>query len=166
MLQPFPPEGNRTRIGSGADPAHDPQGAMIPFALAHRLRDAGLEWCPRNGDQFFIPDRNLDDRVFSISEMTVDVRPVAGGRVIAFNGTVEWALDAIMESEVVWLPSEGQLRELVGPGFVTLQRVDGRFRCEVDAGGERLVFEHADAAGAYGLAVLHRLEQGRAPASG
>lgn len=68
---------------------------MISIELARRLRDAGLRWQPDDGDRFVIPDRNLDNRVFSISEMTVDVRGVPGGPLITFNGTVEWALDSV-----------------------------------------------------------------------
>lgn len=132
---------------------------MISVELARRLRNAGLKWNPTNGDRFFIPDRNLDDRVFTISEMTVDVRPAPGGRVIAFNGTVEWALDAIMQRDVIWLPSETQLRELLGEHFMALTRVDGRYRCEIEIAGERHTYDHADAAETYGVALLHRLQR-------
>ena len=130
---------------------------LISVDLARRLRDAGLRWRPADGDRFMIPDRNLDDRVFSISEMTIDTRPVPGGRLIAFNGTVEWALDSIMQHEVLWLPGEAQLRALLGDAFRSLTRTDGEYRCEIDAAGERLAFTHAHAAEAYGLALLERL---------
>ena len=131
---------------------------MISKGLARRLRDAGLRWQPRNGDLFLIPDRNLDDQVFAISDMTVDVKPVPGGRLIAFNGTVEWALDSIMQWEVVWLPSEAQLRDALGGAFVSLSRRGGRYSCEMELDGRRLSFEHQEPAECYGLAVLHRLE--------
>ncbi|HSK90184.1 MAG TPA: hypothetical protein VK875_02620 [Euzebyales bacterium] len=131
---------------------------MISIGLARSLRDAGLRWEPTSGDRFFIPDRDLDDQIFAISEMTVDVRPTPGGRVIAFNGTVEWALDAIMQREVVWLPDEGQLRERLGDRFIALERVaGGGFRCVVDFDGQRMEYRAGDAADAYGRAVLHRL---------
>ena len=102
---------------------------MISIDLARRLRDAGLEWHPADGDRFYIPDRDLDEHTFSISEMTVDVRHVQGGRQIAFNGAVEWALDAIMEHEVIWLPAESQLRVLLGDTFVGLQRDASGYHC-------------------------------------
>lgn len=131
---------------------------MISPQLARRLRDAGLEWVPRDGDRFMIPDRGLDDQAFSISEMTVDVMDAAGGRQIAFNGAVEWALDSIMLSEVVWLPSETQLRDRLGSAFRSLTRVDEGHRCSVEVGGRPLHFEAADPADAYSLALLHLLE--------
>ena len=95
---------------------------MISIELARDLSHAGLAWTPTNGDRFFIPDRDLDEEVFSISEMTVDVRTVPGGKEISFNGAVEWALDAIEQHEVVWLPSETQLRTELGERFVSLWR--------------------------------------------
>jgi hypothetical protein len=130
---------------------------MISIELARSLRDAGLSWTPASGDQFVIPDRGLDGQVFAISEMTIDIRSSPGGKVIAFNGTVEWALDAILQREVVWLPSEGQLRELLGERFIALERDGDVLRCVVDFDGHRMEYRDAAAANAYGRAVLHRL---------
>ena len=81
---------------------------MISVELATVLRDGGLEWRPALYDIFFIPDRGLDDRVFVLSDMTVDVQHLAGGAAITFNGAVEWSLDSILHGEVVWLPTEAQ----------------------------------------------------------
>jgi hypothetical protein len=130
---------------------------MISIELARALRDAGLPWTPASGDRFVIPDRDLDGQVFSISEMTIDTRSTPSGRVIAFNGTVEWALDSIMQREVIWLPGEGQLRELLGSRFVALERDDGVLRCVVEFDGHRMEYRDANAADAYGRAVLHWL---------
>jgi hypothetical protein len=132
---------------------------VISKSLARHLRDAGLRWEPTDGDRFYIPDRDLDEQVFSISEMTVDVRDAAAGRLIAFNGTVEWALDAIMEHEVVWLPTEGQLRDLLGDRFLRLERTLAGFTCEIEIEGERHRFHEADAAESYGLALLLALQR-------
>jgi hypothetical protein len=132
-------------------------GEMISVELARSLRDAGLPWDPSSGDLFVIPDRGLDGKIFAISEMTIDVRSSPSGKMIAFNGTVEWALDAIMQREVVWLPSEGQLRELLGSRFIALERVDDTLRCVVDFDGHRMEYRDANAANAYGRAVLHWL---------
>jgi hypothetical protein len=138
---------------------------MISIELARRLRDAGLRWQPDDGDRFVIPDRNLDNRVFSISEMTVDVRGVPGGPLITFNGTVEWALDSVMQREVIWLPAESQLRELLGDTFLRLERAVDTFACQIMIAGRTRTFEHPDAAEAYGLALLERLAtQGATPA--
>lgn len=131
---------------------------MISIPLARRLHAAGLHWQPRDGDRFFIPDRDLDDQTFSVSGMTIDVRTVAGGAELTFNGAVEWALDAIMKNEVVWLPSEAQLRGLLAERFRALTPVEtGGFRCEADIDGRSRSFQAPTAADAYGLALLAAL---------
>jgi hypothetical protein len=128
---------------------------MISIPLARRLHAAGLHWQPRDGDRFFIPDRGFDDETFAVSRMTIDVRTVAGGAELTFNGAVEWALDAIMKQEVVWLPSEAQLRDLLAERFRALTPVaEGWFRCDADIDGVRRSFEAPTAADAYGLALL------------
>lgn len=131
---------------------------MISHDIARRLRDAGLQWNPTDGDRFVIPDRELDHHVFSISEMTVDVRTVPGGRQIAFNGAVEWALDAIMEYEVIWLPAEGQLRELLGTAFLSLERIGSTYRCTAAIGPMTPSYEAGSADDAYGHALLALIE--------
>lgn len=99
----------------------------------------------------------MDHRVFSISEMTVDVDDSPGGRLIRFNGAVEWSLDSIQETEVVWLPSESQLRDRLGATFRSLVVDDGEYVCAV-AVGEDLVSYRADAPeDAYGEALLDLL---------
>jgi hypothetical protein len=127
---------------------------MISVDLARDLRDAGLHWVPTNGDIFFIPDRGLDQERYAIADMVVDVRVVQGGRQIAFNGAVEWALDAIAQHEVVWLPSETQLRELLGERFAALRADGGFFTCEAMIDGTDLSYQAATAADAYGKALL------------
>ena len=140
--------------GAGRELAAGRRG-MISIDLARRLRDAGLEWHPADGDLFDIPDRDLDEHTFSISEMTVDVRHVQGGRQIAFNGAVEWALDAIMEHErhPAALLSRS-LRVLLGDTFVGLQRDASGYHCTT---GNDLTFSAPVAADAYGLALLDHL---------
>jgi len=131
---------------------------VISVDLARRLEASGLQWAPAEGDRFFIPDRNLDDEVFAIADMTVGVRRVQGGMQIAFNGAVEWALDAIMQHEVVWLPSEWQLRDRLGARFVALRRIDYGYRCDAVVGDAESSFEALEAAEAYGLALLAVME--------
>lgn len=134
---------------------------MISLDLARRLRDAGLRWEPEDGDRFVVPDRNMDDQVFTISGMTVDVKEVAGGPIIAFNGTVEWALDSITQGEVIWLPREAQLRDALGDLFRSLRR-DGAdsYVCEFDLepGGDAMTVEQPDPDAAYGHALLAVLQ--------
>ncbi|CAN5831798.1 hypothetical protein BH20ACT6_BH20ACT6_23420 [soil metagenome] len=102
------------------------QGMMnrvITLELAQRLYGAGLSWEPAPGDRFVVPNRDMDDDVFVVSDMVVDVHDLPTGRVIGFNGTVEWALDSISATDVVWLPREEQLRGALGAAFVRLEAV-------------------------------------------
>jgi hypothetical protein len=86
---------------------------MIGLALAQALRAAGLAWNPLPGDRFVVPDRGMDDEVFVISNMVVEVQDAPSGQIIGFNGTTEWALDSLEHRQVVWMPRESQLRELL-----------------------------------------------------
>ena len=106
---------------------------MITVDLATRLRDAGLVWTPASGDRFAIPDRDLDGQVFVVSEMTIDTQELPTGAVMKFNGTTEWALDAIAQDEVIWLPHEAQLRDLIGPAFRRLEPAGSGFAVEAVA---------------------------------
>lgn len=132
----------------------------IPVALARQLRDAGLAWDPADGDRFSIPERGMDEQVFMVSAMVVEVRDTPAGPVMAFNGTTEWALDAIQQHEVVWLPREAQLREALGAAFVALQAVEERLRCVVALAGDPIGHDAPTATQAYGRALLHLLLHG------
>jgi hypothetical protein len=129
---------------------------VIPVALAAQLRDAGLVWKPAPGDRFAIPDRDLDDEFFVISNMTIEVHDFPDGSLIGFNGTVEWAMDDVAKAEAVWLPREDQLRELFGAAFHRLERDGDRYRVLI---GE-VEFEGASAEEAYGNALLSLLGNG------
>ena len=131
---------------------------MISHDLAKRLDEAGLDWVPDEGDKFAIPGRNLDGEVFTVSGMTIEVQPVVGGKRIAFNGAVEWALDSIMQSEAIWLPSESQLRDRLGNTFRQLTQ-DGRgYVCHVSFDGTDHEFRAANPADAYAEALLALLQ--------
>jgi hypothetical protein len=127
---------------------------MISLELARRLRDVGLRWEPASGDRFVIADRGMDDEVFTLSEMTVDIHEFPGGKVIGFNGTVEWALDSVEARNSVWLPSEEQLRTALGGTLRRLDRVDDQWRVTLEISGREVVTTDRDAAEAYGLALL------------
>lgn len=134
---------------------------VLSVDLARRLRDAGLEWEAAPGDRFAIPDRGLDDRTFIVSEMVVEVRDVVGRRELAFNGTVEWALDAILKAEVIWVPSESQLRQRLGDRFVACYRDDDDGFAVVARVDEiPRTFTATTAADAYGQALLAVLRSG------
>jgi hypothetical protein len=100
---------------------------VITRELAEALAARGLEWAPASGDRFLVPDRDLDDEVFVISGMSIEVAELEFGSEMRFNGTVEWALDSIARDEVIWLPREEQLREALGGRFLRLESVTGGF---------------------------------------
>jgi hypothetical protein len=130
---------------------------VIGVQLAQQLREAGLTWKPALGDRFAIPDRDLDDEVFVLSNMTVEVHSLPEGRVIGFNGTTEWALDDVELDETVWLPREDQLRELLGGTFRTLRRGPAGYEVLVDLLGEERTFAAETVEVAYAGALLHLL---------
>ena len=134
---------------------------VISFDLAHRLHDAGLSWSPGNGDRFWLPDRDLDQTVFTVSDMVVEVRDQPAGRVFAFNGTTEWALDDVDEGEAVWLPRLDQLLDRLGSHFLSLTARSGGYVVRVQVGPHEE--EHVDvgAADAAARAVLGLLASGR-----
>jgi hypothetical protein len=132
---------------------------MVTVELARRLRDAGLRWQPQRGDAFVIPDRGMDDDVFVLSDMTIDVHELPQGVVLGFNGTVEWALDSVEQRQALWLPSETQLRTELGDQLVALLREADGWRVGLADGA---TFDGPTAEEAYGLAVLDRLGRGHA----
>ena len=129
-------------------------GRVITTHLAeqvdHLLRDQGRPWVPAHGDRFVVPGRDLDD-VFVLADLTIEVEELPSGRLVKFNGTTEWALDSIPAAEVLWIPWEHQLRDLLGDSLVSLARLtDGWVVTLTD--GTRHVDE--DVESAYALAVL------------
>ncbi len=127
---------------------------MITRELAEALAAAGLVWTPVNGDRFLVPDRDMDDTVFVISDMTIDVVDVPWGALVRFNGTVEWALDSIMQHQVVWLPREDQLRDALGERLVRLERLAGGYAAVVHTPAGEESYTDADAERAYARALL------------
>jgi hypothetical protein len=128
---------------------------VLRIGLAIRLRDAGLTWRPAAGDRFVLPDRDMDDDVFVISNMTVELHDLPEGPVIGFNGTTEWALDDVHKDEVLWLPREDQLRQLLGGSFRRLDRADGEYLVVTELGGARNEARATDPEDAYAQALLH-----------
>ena len=133
---------------------------MLTIDLARRLRAAGLTWSPSAGDRFVLPVAGMEEEVFVISDLTVDVHHFKTGDVIGFNGTTEWALDSVEQDKAVWLPREDQLRHLLGDAFVTLEQLDGGYAVSLrraDGSLER----HADieAERAYARALLASLSE-------
>jgi hypothetical protein len=142
---------------------------LLSLTLAQKLKETGLEWTPSVNDLFVVPDRGLDDVVFVLSNMMARVERIRGYRAVTFHGVVEWALDYILFSEVVWLPTEEQLRtnlvqHLLGepePVLILSSTFDG-YRCEIPFRGQKLTFEAFDASETYAVALLHILTETRA----
>lgn len=130
---------------------------MIDVQLAQELKEAGLVWKPGPGDRFAIPESGLDDDVFVLSHMTIEVHELPEGRVIGFNGTTEWAMDDVELDETIWLPREDQLRELLGGTFRVLRRTDLGFDVEMELLGEPRTFAGSSPERAYAAALLHLL---------
>jgi hypothetical protein len=135
---------------------------MISIECARALAAAGLEWRPASGDAFRIERDGFDHDVFTVSEMTIEAHEFDTGTILGFNGTTEWALDSLALDDALWLPREDQLRSELGVAFRRLERIgDAGYRVTADLAGGPEPFEAADAADAYGLAVLRLLHLGR-----
>lgn len=140
---------------------------MLLLSTAKKLKEAGLSWKPALHDFFAIPDRGFDEKVFVISDMFVNVELLRGHLEATFHGSVEWALDHIVVDELVWLPTEEQLRNelegrlipVSGAGVKLASTADG-YTCEFLIGDRRLHFEAFDASEAYASALLHLLAAG------
>jgi hypothetical protein len=130
-------------------------GQVISRDLAARLSPY-LSWTPANSDQFFIPRPEISDSVFTVSDMVVELVNRNGESRFHFNGTVEWALDSVEYSEVVWLPREEQLRKLLGEYFLSLDSSGDGF--VVTVSGPCHAYHtpaEADADDAYARALLY-----------
>ncbi len=139
---------------------------MISLDLAKRLKDAGLVWHAGVNDFFAIPDRDMDDRVFVISDLMANLGIFRGWPVVTFHGTAEWALDYILSAEVVWLPREEQLRETILnalPGeelqALRLEFNGQNYRCQLVLENETIFGEAPSSAAAYGQVLLQLLER-------
>ncbi len=137
---------------------------MISTELALALRQTGLIWHPRSGDRFQLDEPEFEADVFTVSEMTVEPREYPTGRILAFNGTTEWALDSVALEDALWLPHEHQLRELLRGAFRALRRLPDSHEVEIvlrraGSDDETLVFEHPEPADAYAMALLEVLRR-------
>lgn len=139
---------------------------MISLSLARNLKEAGLVWQASINDYFVIPDRELDDRVFVVSELLANLSVLRGWPVVTFHGTAEWALDYILTTEVVWLPREDQLRQLLQTGFpgkplesMTMSYEGNNYRCTTVVAGQGYQAEADSAEETYALILLELLEE-------
>ena len=130
---------------------------VISRDLAVRLAPY-VSWTPANGDVFFIPRPEIADSVFTVSDMVVELVVAGGESRFHFNGTVEWALDSVESDQVVWMPREDQLREMLGDYFLSLDSSAGGFVVTVSGPDKAHHTETTlEAADAYAHAVLYVL---------
>ena len=140
---------------------------MLTLTLAQELKEAGLAWRPRDRDAFIVPYRGLDDTVFVITNMATRVQLLQGYPTVTFQGAYDWALDYIFLREVVWMPSEAQLRAEIerrvrsgqkerGP-TLRLTSMSGGYVCEINDRGSYLTFSGQNPSIAYAHALLHLL---------
>jgi hypothetical protein len=145
---------------------------VISRELAAALREEGLVWHPASGDRFTLdlPGQNeVEDDVYTVSEMTIEAHKYPTGTILGFNGTTEWALDSVSIEQTVWLPREDQLREMLRGSFRSLSRVGDAFVVEIgwsdrmlDADESAIQrFEHPEPAEAYGLALRELIRRSR-----
>jgi hypothetical protein len=131
---------------------------MISIALARALRDSGLVWHPTVGDAFCIDRIEADVDVFYLSDLTVEAHEFSTGTVLGFNGTTEWALDSVAIEDALWLPSETQLRDLLGAAFIRLDAAVSGFLVVATIDGSEREFRDAVAPDAYARAVIDLLD--------
>jgi hypothetical protein len=141
---------------------------MISLEMARQLKAAGLRWVPALFDTFGIPDRNLDDKVFVISDMLVTAEVLGGLPIVSFQGAAEWALDYIVTTETVWIPSERQLRQsleaaMLKGGQPELRMSAGLSGCRLECLYNRLpsAIEGSDPEQLYARALLQILNTAR-----
>ncbi len=129
-------------------------GGVITFDLARELARAGMPWMPASGDRFVIPGKEMDEEVFHVAEMTIEVASHHGEGVVKFNGTTEWALDSIPSDNVLWLPREDQLRDALGQNLVALEHEGNEWIVTYSSGGRLERVRDADVECGYARALV------------
>ncbi len=139
---------------------------MISLALAMQLKEAGLVWHTSIHDFFAIPDRDMDGRIFVLSDMMVTMELLRGWPAVVFHGTAEWAMDYLLTHEAVWLPTESQLREQLevelmprNGRFHQLVRLPEGYQCQILLAEDVVQITAVSPSEAYGLALLNLLQQ-------
>ena len=139
---------------------------MVSKELAQQLKEAGLVWEAKTHDFFAIPERGMDEHIFVVTDVMAHLELLKGWPVVTFHGTAEWALDYILTAEVIWLPSEAQIRArlenaLLGEANLKLALAlqHPGYRCDIVYQNEPHSFTSDSASDAYGLALCYILEQ-------
>ncbi len=134
---------------------------MLTLPTARALKEAGLDWNAAKFDFFAVPERGLDEQVFVITDMPAALATLHGQTVVTFEGAMEWALDFVAAVEVIWLPTEAQLRAELAARLLTepeanltLRASADSCRCTFQFQGQALSFEAADGGEAYAAGLL------------
>jgi hypothetical protein len=137
---------------------------MIDLETAKKLKAAGLPWRPGLFDFFALPDRQMDDKLFVVSDMLVTVEMLHGRQVVSFQGASEWALDSLVTTEAVWMPNEEQVRQALESALIETGRPElrltsglGGCTCEINHQGKIYKFEGRTGSDAYSAALLFLL---------
>ena len=140
---------------------------MVSVALALELKAAGLRWEPTEGDAFTVPEVDLNGQVFILSSMASHVQMMKGFPYVMFHGSTEWAMDQVLTNDVVWLPSETQIRTALERRLdafdqpnIRLLRLPDYYHCAVVYNGSEMLFVATTASDAYGQTLLHLLKEG------
>lgn len=141
---------------------------MIEPELARQLKQAGLEWHPAKRDNFMIPGGDLSEDVFTLNDQTILIQMFNDEYTVTFHGSVEWALDHVMVADVLWLPSETQLREAIqqrlgGDSAILLYGSQVGYRCSFIYLDQERVFQGLSAEEAYAQALLFLLRREAQP---
>lgn len=138
---------------------------MVKLETARKLKSAGIQWQPQINDYFAIPDRDMDERIFVISDIQATIGLLQGIEVVSFQGASEWALDYLMMSEAVWLPREDQIRIALETVLLSAGRPEielhtslARANCRVSYRDRQYSFEGYTPAEAYAEALLYLLK--------
>lgn len=139
---------------------------MLSLQLAQQLKEAGLLWQTNVNDFFGLPDRGMDERVFVLADLQTQTDLFRGWPVITFHGSPEWALDYVLTTEAIWLPTESQLRQKIfehldGKSDVIVQLTQSHqgIRCDLTTSNRNLEFHGENGAEAYGQALLYLLQE-------
>jgi hypothetical protein len=137
---------------------------VISAERAKELKQRGLAWQPAERDLFIMPDHNLDGQIFVVSALPALVQNFGGQQTITFHGSIEWALDYVVLSEAVWLPTESQIRDAlanrIGPNApLRLERLSDGYRLLVGIAADLREFGAPTAEDAYAQALLAALTQ-------
>lgn len=130
---------------------------MIDGALAQALRTAGVRWNPQNGDWFCLVDDPSEP--WLVAPGAVELALMEGQPALLFHGASEWALDSVLAYDVLWLPGEHHVRQLLlallgEHGRLSIDVTHAGTRCRVHVDDWQYEASALNATDAYALAYL------------